>query len=825
MAMASAAIFGTFHFISYSVQQSRNKTLANNLAQEQIELLKDKSYSNILPTPAPSYNSSFSPAIAYDTLYYPLETIRIGKIVFQRLTYVERVLPSAGALVAVAYDNLDTGLKRITVTTIWQLENNWYKVSITNLVSNPLQAFSGGFQGTISKALGGAIAGANVFVQDVSNSVVADSNGKYAFSVSPGTYTLVASAAGYLRQSAPGQSVNSGNSLTVDFTLTPVSSGSVSGAVYVNNHLLVSQVIASSVTTVADLSTQDVEYVELFNPTTFNMAIGQTGTPVIQVNYKGQSASDDVSNIALTYISTYVSSGRYYLIANATNFVILGQSINANAYYSSLYSDVIKKDKAGAIQIANSAGQIIDGAGWSHSAVSITAPWAEGSGIAQVGGLQQGDQIVRLSSVAVVSSAYGRAYDSDENDKNFAYRGQFLSSGLIEHKPFNSSSSPLPIIGGTPAFGAIVTANDGLSASTISYRTTQNGFTYSTFTLVGIATGTWTVEISSGNATLAISSVSVLTQGVNVAIPNASTNPSWPASNASNSILSSTTTNGYVAGRVTDALSVPIAGVTVNVEPASSGLTDSNGNYSIAAPAGTYSIVANPSNMNSAFNSATITNVTVVAGQTNSGNNLVLGGAGQISGYVCNFSAANPYPGITTGAYDTFDNLKKQAITGADGKFTIRNVSTGTYTIKPTLDTGQSASPTSFSASLIASGSSVVVGTFTITGAYGVIAGSATLSGSSILTGVLVVATTGTISGSLPPDLSSATLNSAPYYMTSSLSDGNYRLSVRASTASSTFNLYGWYTTFTGNTSTTTKKSAAGVVVNGGQTTQRTLQW
>ncbi len=373
MAMASAAIFGTFHFISYSVQQSRNKTLANNLAQEQIELLKDKSYSNILPTATPSYDSSFTPAIAYDTLYYPLETISIGKIPFRRLTYVERVLSSAGSLVAVAYDNLDTGLKRITVTTTWQLENDWHKVSVTNLAGNPLQSSSGGFQGTISKAPGGTIAGANVFVQDGSNSAVADSNGKYAFSVTPGTYTLVASAAGYFRQSVAAQSVNSGNSLTVDFTLTSVSSGSVSGAVYVNNHLLVSQVIASSITTVADLSVQDVEYVELFNPTTFSMNIGQTGSPVIQMNYKGQSASDDVSNIALTYISTYVSSGRYYLIASATNFVILGQSVNADAYYSSLYNSVIKKDKAGAIQIANSAGQIIDGVGWSHSAVSGSA--------------------------------------------------------------------------------------------------------------------------------------------------------------------------------------------------------------------------------------------------------------------------------------------------------------------------------------------------------------------------------------------------------------------------------------------------------------------
>ncbi len=832
LSVAGMGLAGSFGYISRAIQSQRARTLAINLSQEQVEFLKDKSYFSILPTQTPSYNSAFSPALAYDPTYYPPKAISIGQNKFERLTYVERVLNSSGTLVAVPYDSLDTGLKKITIHTIWKLGNTWYKSTTTNLVSNYSQLTTGGFSGTVTDTAGNAINEAIVFVQeDAFMHDYTDAAGKYAFAVTPGAYTLAASAPGYSRQAPSTQhTISPGNIATVDFVLTPISSGSVSGAVWVNNHILVSSVVSSTLTIVAGGADQDVEYVELFNPTTAAVTIGSGASPDVRLTYLGQVAGDDLANVPLTYVSTYVPAGRYYLIASATSFVVLGQWINADAYYGTLNADVIKRNKSGAIQVTGAGGAILDGVGWSKTAGDVdsgagSAPWAEGNPSLQISGLRRGDQLVRYSSPAAVGSVYGRAYDSDDNVTSFAFSGQVPPLGELAYPPFNTASPAQTMIAGTPAYGAWVTADDGLSASTSAYRvTTTGGSPYSTFTLVGIATGTWTVTITSGAATLSISQVSVLTSGAATAVPNSGTSPAWPAAAQNSSILTSTTSNGIVSGRVTNPNAVPIAGISVTVEPAASGLTSSQGTYAVAVPAGTYSVIANANSASSpSYGSASLSAVTVSVGQFNGGNNLVLSGAGQVTGYVCNYGVTNAYPGVTVTATDLNDNVRGETVSGSDGKFLFSNLSTGAYTIRTVLDTGQTSSPTD-AAAAVTTGNKISIGTFTVTGAYGVISGSVTASGSRITTGVLIVATTGTINASLPPAISTGMLSGAPYYMASTLSDGTFSVDVRAGTASATFNIYGWYTTYSAGAPNTVKKTRA-VTVTGGQTAATGLSW
>ena len=83
-----------------------------------------------------------------------------------------------------------------------------------------------------------------------------------------------------------------------------MSYGSVSGAVYVNDRLLVSQVVSSSETIVGGGGSQDVEYVELFNPTTFPVNIGSGAAAVTKLNYKGQTVPDDVTTGAPAIIAS-----------------------------------------------------------------------------------------------------------------------------------------------------------------------------------------------------------------------------------------------------------------------------------------------------------------------------------------------------------------------------------------------------------------------------------------------------------------------------------------------------------------------------------------
>lgn len=826
ISVAALGLTKTFSGISKAIQTHRARTLAINLSQEQVESLKDKSYFSIIPTSTPTYHTSLSPALAYDAVYYPPQSISIGQNKFQRLTYVERMFNSGGNLVSVPYDSLDTGLKRITVHTVWQLDGRWYKSTLTNLVANYSQASNGGFSGTVTGPGGSAVADANVYLQqDAFFHDYSDSSGNYAFAATPGTYGIAVMAPGYHRAaSTTTYNITAGSILQVNFTLTPISSGSVSGFVYVNNHAVISQVVGGTNTVCGDSLNHDVEYVELFNPTTHAIDVSQTGplNQNLKINYYDENAGFNKTDgqFNFTYVSTYIAPGQYYLMANATYFYVTGGWKTADAYYGTLYANYIRRDKAGAIELQNAVdSSIIDVVGWNDN--NTAAPKKEGTALdlSSSDGLALGSQIVRLSSpTSTLSDTYGKAYDSGSNSSDFQYL-------TMAYQPRTTAQAAQTVISGTPADGAVVTANDGLSASTMAWRISIGGFSYATFTLVGIATGTWTVDITSGSSTISITSAAVLTQGVNTAVPNSATSPSWTIAGSNSSVLTTDTSNGIVSGRVTNPSGTGLSGISVTVEPAASGNTDPQGYYSIPVPAGTYSVIANPnSNSSPSYGSASLSAVTVDVGQLSAGNDLVLSGAGRLSGYVCNYSATNPYPGITVMATDLYDNVRGQAVSGSDGKFLISNLSTGTYTITTTLETGQSASPTSLSGSVTA-GSNVWAGTFTITGAYGVITGSATKSGSPITTGVLVIATTGTISGSLPPAISTATLSGAPYYMASTSSEGNFTLNVRASTASATFNLYGWYTTFSNETPNTPDKKSKTVAVTGGQTTSTGLQW
>ena len=116
-------------------------------------------------------------------------------------------------------------------------------------------------------------------------------------------------------------------------------------------------------------------------------------------------------------------------------------------------------------------------------------------------------------------------------------------------------------------------------------------------------------------------------------------------------------------------------------------------------------------------------------------------------------------------------------------------------------------------------GASIFIGTMTVSNAFGRIQGTVSSGGNSITTGVLVVAVASpnTILTSLPPTNDSTLRNgSVVYYTASAESDGTYTLPVRGG---ATYNVYAWYTSFSGNTPTVTKRSSVTTVSAGNSAT------
>ena len=137
----------------------------------------------------------------------------------------------------------------------------------------------------------------------------------------------------------------------------------------------------------------------------------------------------------------------------------------------------------------------------------------------------------------------------------------------------------------------------------------------------------------------------------------------------------------------------------------------------------------------------------------------------------------------------------------------------------PALGTLETSNPTVSTATISVMGGSVFSSSFTIYGAMGAISGTVKFGGLPIKSGVLIVVTTTTLTGTppAPPDISTGTLTGPPFYMVSSMENGNYLAEVRTST-NPAYKVYAYYPV-AGSTGTVIYSgSALNVPVTAGQT-------
>ncbi len=236
-----------------------------------------------------------------------------------------------------SFSNVPVGSYTVTGSQVGYQSASNQNLSVTsgsNAVSNLVltATSSGTISGIVTNMSGAAIVGAIISYSGGSTTATTNSAGSYTLAVAPGTYSVTASASGFLASTQPNVSVTSNSTTTVNFALAQ--SGTISGTVT-------------------------------------NSA--GTGLANATVSYSGGSATATTNSGGAYTLS--VAPGTYSVTASATGYQSSTQSnviVSIGATTTANFSLV---QLVGTISgtVTNSAGAAISGATVSYSGGSTTA--------------------------------------------------------------------------------------------------------------------------------------------------------------------------------------------------------------------------------------------------------------------------------------------------------------------------------------------------------------------------------------------------------------------------------------------------------------------
>ncbi len=834
-------LMSTFGLIQKGVQSAKNRTLASNLGQELMQILKQKTYYQVLVTTNPAINTTdFAPEVmVYDQGFFPPEEITEAGVVYTRYVHVQSIREDSGVIVDVAPNTPDLGMKRITVNVVWGYGNGKRKVTMRSILANPDTVMANAvFNGIVKTTapmttpIPGAMVG---LVESEGCADTANASGQYSFTTTPAFYTLRASATGYYPVLL-GRTIAAGVTQTNDFTLTRIAVGTMRGYPWLTDHLVISQIVGSTCTADPCSSGYDQEYVEIFNPTTYTWLVNG------DIALKFRHPTDSAKTIAIEYRTEEISSGGYYLFASTGVLFVAGSSVEADAVWDAgnnavdfphfatdrniipVVGDGGADDGSGSLEMAQiSRARVLDKVGWDKTGYPAPVNSYEGTAIVQFTGLTRNELYARRTSTgdtAGVDWTRGPAYDSNNNNLDF-----YDYTSPVSTAPRNSSLSGVPVVAGTPAIGAVISCSDGNSASAeaVFSSNTATPQPYAYFSLVNVATGAWSITITSGAYSVEQATVSVLNPGFVYTFASSST------------FLTQEIDTGIITGRVRSTTGAMLNGVTITSDGAVPARTGSDGFYRIRTATGPVDIMINPPGYLSSYVTISSHAIPVEAGGVHSGVDVVLYAGGRVSGFVTR-DGVNGLPGVAVSILNYNGVASDQQVSGLNGHFTSVILSTGFYTAVPSIGSLEASYPLSSTVTIraIDMGQAVFSASFTITGALGYVSGTVQSGGKPISTGVLIVVTTAPLPSVLsgtppvsmpePPILSSTSLTAPPVYIISSMENGVYRAEVRQST-NPAYGVYAYYPTPSGTAASIVYSSCSNVQVRAGSITWVNFSW
>src|SRR5688572_22853592 len=137
MSVGVLGLIGSFGVVRQVIQYTKSRTLATNLAQEKMQILKQQSYYKVLVSTAIQSRTDFNPTIPYESSYFPPENILEGGVRFERLTYIQAAKEDSGSVVPLPAGTPDTGMKLLTVSIIWNQQTGPKVSQLTSVLSNP----------------------------------------------------------------------------------------------------------------------------------------------------------------------------------------------------------------------------------------------------------------------------------------------------------------------------------------------------------------------------------------------------------------------------------------------------------------------------------------------------------------------------------------------------------------------------------------------------------------------------------------------------------------------------------------------------------------